>query len=306
MIISYMDEFAGFYSMLFFTANHYMYCKKNNIYFKLDTDKWLYKSKNGWTDYFKPLSIPVTSSEFLGEAKSPLIQRYGHSDLLGNFFIHEYRHVLLNNIYLYNDVIKEKIIETKKKLNLEEIGSYDSIFIRRGDKLIYESDYYSTENYVLLLLEKNPNCKTIFLQTDDYNCFLEIEKYIIEKNLDIKVITLCHPYLKGMVIFEKEIHCIEHAYNSDKPNNEYFKSISEELKKTKPVCNMNSEEKFQHTLELLIGIDIVLHSKYCILDNQSNVSRFISITHDNIKNVFDIRYPNENYDMNRTRSPAYN
>jgi hypothetical protein len=303
MIISIMDDFAGFFSLLFFAVNHYIYCKKNNISFQLDTTRWLFKSEKGWTDYFQDVN-------FTGTNELDSIRTYKHSDLLGDFFIHEYRDILLKEFYLYNDEIREKIMETKQKLNLTEKGTYDSLFIRRGDKLCFESKYYSTEQYVDLLLEKNPLCKTIFLQTDDYNCFLDIEKYISEKNLDIQLVTLCDPQLKGIVVFKKIVDYYMKLPNEEKSTDEihngYIDKVTEDLKITKTVDNMNSEEKYQHTLTMLIGIDIVLHSKYCILDNQSNVSRFICITHDTVQNVFDIRFPNENYDMNRTRSPAYN
>ena len=302
MIISIMDKFAGFFSMLFFSVNHYIYCKRNEISFQLNTDEWLFKSKNGWTDYFKNI-------DFKGNNRENEINKYKHSDLLDNYFIHEYRDVLLNEIYLYNDDTKEKINEAKIKYGLLEKNSYDSIFIRRGDKLCYESEYFSTEKYVDLLLIKNPNCKTIFLQTDDYNCFLDIKKYISEKNLDINVITLCNPDIKGMVILKHVLKNNDksnyHRIDKDEHNN-YYNDVLQGLKEIKPVEDFNSEEIYQHTIDMLVGVDIVLHSNFCILDNQSNVSRFICITHDNIKNVFDIRFPEINYDMNIKKSPAYN
>ena len=301
MFISIMDDYAGFYSLLFFSVNHYLYCKKNDISFQLDTNIWMFKTKNGWTDYFKNIDFKGTNEE--NETK---IVR--HSDLLGDFPIHEYKEILLNEFYLYNDLTKEKINEAKIKYGLTEKGSYDSIFIRRGDKLCYESDFFPTEKYVDLLLEKNPDCRIIFLQTDDYNCFLDIQKYILDKNLDIKVITLCNPETTGMVI-KKDVfqrYTDKHHRQDNDVHNNYYSKVLKNLSQIKPVEEMNSEEIYQHTMDMIIGVDIVLHSNYCILDNQSNVSRFICITHDSNEKVFDIRFPNENYDMNRTNCPAYN
>ena len=106
-----------------------------------------------------------------------------------------------------------------------------------------------------------------------------------------------------MVVFETRIDIIVNS--RDEKHKEYFESIRRDLEKVKPVNRMTHDEKYQHTLDMLNGIDIVLHSNICVLDNQSNVSRFINITHDNINNVFDIRFPNEIYDMNRTKCPCH-
>ena len=38
------------------------------------------------------------------------------------------------------------------------------------------------------LLKINPHCKAIFLQTDDYNCFLEIREYL--KNINSNITSL--------------------------------------------------------------------------------------------------------------------
>ena len=297
MIQSILDDSAGFFSMLFFSINQYIYCKKNDISFTLDSNNWLYKSKNGWTDYFSH------EIELKGTNKEDIMRTYRHGNFLGEHTMYEYRNVILNDLYIYNEEVKQKIEEKKRELGLINPGTYDSIFIRRGDKLFSESKFYSTENYIELLLQKNPNCQKIFIQTDDYNCFLDIQKYIQEKNIDIKIFTLCHPDTKGMVVFETRIDIIVNS--RDEKHKEYFESIRRDLEKVKPVNRMTHDEKYQHTLDMLNGIDIVLHSNICVLDNQSNVSRFINITHDNINNVFDIRFPNEIYDMNRTKCPCH-
>ena len=157
-----------------------------------------------------------------------------------------------------------------------------------------------------LLLIKNPDCNTIFLQTDDYNCFLDIESYV--KPRDIKVITLCDSKFKGgMVIFDRNHQLIltRGEFIENNEHTEYFKNVVDNLNQIKPVNEMNSDEIYQHTMDMIVGVDIVLHSKICILDNQSNVSRFISISHDNIENVFDIRCPDSNYNMEKTLNPAF-
>ena len=304
MILSMLDNVkAGFFSSLFFSVNHYIHCKKHNISFKLDSNNWLYKSKNGWTDYFSH------EIELKGNNEEDKFFIFKHDDLLGEPTMYEYRDVLLNDIYIYNEEVKKRLEEKKRELGLINPGTYDSIYIRRGDKLCYESKYYSTEKYIDLLLQKNPNCQTIFIQSDDYNCFLDLKKYIEDKNFDIKLLTLCHPDEVGVVNYEIDVEekfdlqC--DIIHGDVEHKKYFDKIKDKLQKTKPINKMNPDEIYEHTVNMIIGLDIVRHSRYCILDNQSNVSRFINITHDQLQNVFDIRFPNEHFNMNRTKVPAW-
>lgn len=299
MIISVLDKAAGFYSVLFFAINHYLYCKKNDISFQLDSTYWLYRSVNGWTDYFK-------NNDLEGTHEQNQIKIIKHNKLLGNYTMHEYKNAIRNEFYLYNERTQQKIDDKKKELQLVD-GEYDSIYIRHGDKLFEESKYIPSYKYVELLLEKNPQCKTIFLQTDDYNCFLDIQEYIRTQNLDIQLYTICDPDTKGIVVLSKPIsanldNCV---IKSDPLHKEYFNKVLNDLQQTKPLEEMTPEEIYNHTMSLIIGNDIVLNSNYCIMDKQSNVARFISIAHNDQSKVFDVRYPNENINMNWTMCPAY-
>jgi hypothetical protein len=326
MIVSVLDKVAGFYSILFFTINHYMACKKNNTSFKIDSSEWLFKSVNGWTDYFRSIDFTGEPDHDSGEyvltkeeariiELSPINREFkdgvlsirtGHNCLIDNFNMHEYKRTIHNDFYLYNDAVQKEIDETKERLGLVS-GEYDTIFIRRGDKLFCESQYYDTEKYVALLLQKHPECTTIFLQTDDYNCFLDIEKYILDHSLGVKVITLCDPTSTGVVVFERDFTVDVHncKIGGNQSNIKYVEKIAENLHKTKPVSKMDSDEIYRHTVDMLVGVDICLHSKYCILDNQSNVARFISIAHNDQTKLFDVRYPDENIVMGWTMCPAY-
>lgn len=299
MIVSIMDKTAGFFSTFFFSLNHYLYCQKNKVSFQLNTENWLFKSLHGWTDYFQPI-------DFQGEKDDDDVQTKKHNELLGDFSIQEYRDAIRNDVYIYNDETL-RIIEEKKRQHKLFPGTYDSIFIRRGDKLMAESQYMKTERYIELLLKKNPDCHRIFLQTDDYHCFLDLQDYVQRNQLNIEILTFCDPLSKGMVMFETplEVQLDNCVIRGDAEHKQYFEFIQNDLKQTKPVEKMNSEEIHQHTLDLLVGVDVVLHSKYCMLDKFSNVSRFITIAHDEYKNVFDIRYPDENIEMGWTMCPAY-
>ena len=57
MIVTLLLKKQGFYSILFFVLNHYLYCKKNKLNYRMNTDNWLFTSINGWTDYFTNIEL---------------------------------------------------------------------------------------------------------------------------------------------------------------------------------------------------------------------------------------------------------
>lgn len=320
MISSILCDKAGFYSELFFTMNHYIFCKLNNINFKLDSSRWLFKYKEGWTDYFE--NIDINDNDNDNNNKNIKIQ-YDNSDFKHLDIIHEYPLLEYKNIipiiYKYNDTTLNKVHETMKEFNLMN-KSFDSIFIRRGDKLFEESFFINAEKYVDLLLEKNPLCTDLFVQTDDYNCFIEIKQYIESNNLNIQLYTLCSSNERGTIVTEHADNIFkkgilhdnkEYADNIFKQgilhnNKEYLNKIKNNLLETKPIYLMTPTEKYNHTINMIIGVDIVLHSNICITDFQSNVSRFIKLAHLNNSNVFSVLNPKHEINYNYCLCPAYN
>ena len=287
IITSSLNKDAGFYSQLFFLLNHYIYCRENKKNFKIDSEKWFYKSKNGWTDYFKPIELKYYNSNHK--------KYYQHGNIIKNYSIEYYKYAI-SEIYLYNDDVVNNIKNTKEKFKLL---NYDSIYIRRGDKLINETIISQESIYIKLLLEKNPNCKTIFLQTDDYNCFINLQKYIHDNNLNIELITICNKNSVGSITSNVYKKYINHAYYKNK---EYISKIQDELLQTKTIEDMNNDEIYQHTLELLTGVDLCINSNICVCDFTSNVSRFIKLAHKNTHNVFDIN--NTIVDFSKKTCPA--
>jgi hypothetical protein len=67
---------------------------------------------------------------------------------------------------------------------------------------------------------------------------------------------------------------------------------------------MNNEEIYNHTLEMLIGIDIVLKSNIVVTDYSSNVARFIKLKHSNSDNVYDVISKSNNIDYNKMICPS--
>ena len=304
MIISVMDKRSGgFFSQFFFNMNHYLTAKARGFSFHLDTDHWLFKYKSGWTDYFQPIDLLI-------EPPPEKFHRAGHSHVIGSFTLQQYRDVI-GEMYRYNETMKQMILEKKRDLGL--IGRpYDSIFIRRGDKLTWESKYIPTEDYLDLLLKRNPDCCCIFVQTDDYNCVSDLKRIIGERGLAIEILTLCQEDQRGVIVFQHNLHNNRGINNledavADKSslNNEYLNTIIPTLRDTKPVDQMTPEEIYDHTITMIIGIDIVLESGYCICDYQSNVSRFIKLAHPNLDHVIDIMAPDRVLDMSVIICPSY-
>ena len=48
---------VGFFSQIKFTLNKFIYCKKYNINFNIESDKWIYKYNYGWLDYFENIDL---------------------------------------------------------------------------------------------------------------------------------------------------------------------------------------------------------------------------------------------------------
>jgi len=297
LLVSKLENNSGFYSMFFLIVNTYLYAKKHNHSFMLDSSKWLFKSSRGWTDYFESMNVNRTSSADITHTYNTILEEYP---------IYEYKDVL-QDIYRYNSHTQQQIEETKKQLGIEN-GEYDAIFIRRGDKLYNESPYIETGVYIEKVLEKNPDCKTLFVQTDDYNCVMDVEAYLKNKNLDIQVLSLCNPESKGMVIFDyesKRYFSNPSSHKRFEKNSEYIGKIEDTLQNQKPVNKMNPNEIYNHTMAMIVGVDIVLHSNICVCDYFSNVSRFIKLMHSNYDHVYDVYRSETEIDLNTKRCPSY-
>lgn len=303
MIISKLGSNGGFFSELFFMVNHYIHCKKHNRTFRLDTNDWLYKFQEGWTDYFNPI-------DFDGNDTHDETHTMGHIYLFEHFPLYEYITVL-KDIFIFNKKTRQIIDETIRDYFLlskqikEDIQKYDAIYIRRGDKLFFETNYISGEKYLELLMQKNPNCQNVYLQTDDYNSFLEIQKYISEKSLNIHLFTRCDPNMRGIVNYRFLLETDVNYFRTSNESREYYKTIQSELKNSKAIESMTPQEKYEHTIDFLTGVEIVLGAEHCVMDKQSNVSRFIWIFNKTPEKVYDVKNPEENLNLNKTECPGF-
>ena len=287
MIISKLKNYSGFFSSFFFVMNHYIYCQKHNITFKLDNTDWIYKSVHGWDDYF-------VNIDKIGNVSG---NNYyvSHGQVLENYPLYEYKNII-PQIYVYNTYTQTKIDCTIEFLKLKN-KKYDGIYIRRGDKLVNESVFIPTEKYMDLLLQKNPLCSDLFIQTDDYNSVIDIQNYIKEKQLNICLYTLCKPETTGFCVYNNEIEAMKQDLVIPE-NKEYFLKVKNNILNSTILANMSPTEKFEHTIHFITGVDILLRSNICICDYQSNVSRFIKLAHQQFDNVFNVLEPNKNIDLN--------
>ena len=176
--------------------------------------------------------------------------------------------------------------------------------MRRGDKLANESDIIDVSKYIDILLLKDKECKIVYLQTDDYSCYLEMQKYNNEKQLNLELLTLCDPNSRGTINNQYYKDLLTNLQGLKNSNYDYIKNNTEKLKNIKTLTEMNRDEIYKHCLDMIIGLDIVANSNICVLDYQSNVSRFIKLFHKTPKYVFDVERPNSDWNYNLKSNPA--
>jgi hypothetical protein len=291
-IDSELNKSAGFYSQFFFLLNHYLYCKENKRNFRINSENWIYKYDNGWTDYFIPTELNYNDEEYI---------KKGHPEIVSDYKLSHYQKAI-NEVYIYNNYTSNEIENKKKELNLIPY-EYDSIFIRRGDKLLDESSIIYEEDYLKLLLSINPACNKIFVQTDDYNCFKNLQNIIIKNKYDINLSTLCENSELGTSLTKDIKNRLINNNTSIDKNKNYINNNNYTV--TKSTEEMDSDEIKKHTLKMLIGIDIVRSSNVCVLDYQSNVGRFIKLSHSKPDSVHDVESKTNYIDYNKKICPAF-
>lgn len=287
-----MGKESGFFTMFFFTLNHALYAKSNYLNYRINTERWMFRFKDGWTDYFEPYEINDKTQIFHITKQYP--------NILTEYSIADYKNII-PSIYRYNQKTKDYIKDVKSKLNLID-GSYDSIFIRRGDKIISgESEYNSAEKYIDSLVSNNPAAKVIYVQTDDYGVIEEMRTHVNKKQMTMEIKTLCQEWQRGTVVFSN-YKDIDFYVGKD---SEYVKKNKDALLANKSVEEMSPSEVYDHTIIMLAGIDLVCKSNICILDYESNVGRFIKLFHTNPTNVINILDPVNDIDYKKMVCPAF-
>jgi hypothetical protein len=275
-----MGRESGFFSMFFFTLNHALYANENYLNFRINTEEWIYKYKDGWKDYFEPYEINEHTQIF------NVIKRY--PNVLSDYSIADYKR-MISAMYRYNQQTTDYISDAKSRLNLTD-GSYDSIFVRRGDKISDENEYNGPEKYIDALVFRNPSAKVVYVQTDDFTVIEEMRTHITKKQMTLEIKTLCDETKKGELVFS----------NYKEEDNDNEESPSDKI-----VENMSTSEIYKHTISMIAGIDLACNSNICVLDYESNIGRFIKLFHKNSANVFNLLDPNNDIDYKKMICPAF-
>jgi hypothetical protein len=307
-LISNWDNGSGFYSELGFKLNHYLFCKKYQINFKMNMNNWPYTFKDGWIDYFEDIKLNYDQNQ--GDVSITHTEQ-GCCTILEQFPLRDYVSII-PEFYKYNQNTKKHIEDIKSKLGLIK-QQYGAVYIRRGDKLVDEIKYIPSSKFADLLLEKFPNCQTIFVQTDDYNSYLDIKTHVYDKlkKQNINILTLCPENVFGAVansgyidkMQNNNINTLKEGNDMLNDNKDYVNKIKNNL--SKPISDMNLQERYDHTMELLTSVDICINSKYCICDYKSNVSRFIKIAHNHFDHVFDVNNTDTQISLDSKLCPSF-
>ena len=303
-----LEDNSGFFSTFFFLLLTYAHLRKMGLLLCIKDDKWKFLHEKGFDDYFVlDNRYIIKYNDYLKDVGNitDTLYFYHHSEVPGtSHTLNEYK---LYSRELYH--IKPDIIDS---FNLDVLPEkYNSIFIRGGDKLLSESTENDISLYVKLLLQKldensdvrrteefrkdaenvveasDNNCNTtnLFVHSDDNLLVEEVEKYIKDNNMDLKIFKITDQTSNGGTVTTK-------YYNYGN------------CKDILCVDDMTNEQKKTHTLLMLKAIEIMRKSQNVICSFDTNVSRFMKINFD--CNVCSINRSNDiNFDI-PAPNPAYN
>ena len=269
----------GFFAEINCLLNTIVFCLQNKVKLNLNSDFFLYRENCGWEDYFKPFTKTQKPAKdlrhFVCEGLDKvfnIIYNYNFNKVniprldLSPDNIFENKRKVARLVYRYNSKTKKLIKSKINELNLPD--DYIAFHIRRGDKIgerplqdgaSIEAEKHSSKDYLEKLLElkdlKIESIKNIFISTDSYISVKELEEFIEQENLDIKIYTTCNKNHIGWSTKESKV---------------------------------KFENKFDETMRLLTDAEICFHSKYFVGTYSSNMSRFITLMHDNPKNCLSL------------------
>ncbi len=286
---------GGFYNNIWMIAAQYLLAKKEGQSFYLDDGEWMFGHTHGWRDYFTSLSriseaegrVPPPYYSICHIFNNPYHQGNIGDHLFHQFTLQQYRDAL-KDIFVLQDSLKNRLQTTLQNLSLQ-VGEFDTIMIRRGDKMYGESYYISSETYLKPLLERGS--KKIFVQTDDYNAYLEI-KNLAEPH-GVSVYTTCPQTKIGCFVFN---YSPEVGSKTSNENDIYLQNIAKHPKQ-KNVSEYNSDEMKEHVEEMIVGLEICKLGRYLSTDYQSNVTRYLFVTHDHPEHVFSAEHFSPPFDI---------
>lgn len=265
---------VGFFSEALEILHFFMRAKREDKILALDCRKWLFTVSKGWNDWFTTLEDrPKPWKAF------PSTWDTGADETI--FTWKEYEKAT-KELFQLQPYLLEMVSKAKAEMGLET-GEYASIFIRRGCKIKFESEYFDTKQYVDRVFKEWPDCKKIFVQTDDFRAYLEVRGLVPDT---VAVFTTCPEDKLGTFVFEYS-PLTDHRIDKSE-NHEYLEKFKD-LPPQKTLPEMTKEELFAHVVEMLVGLTICTQSRGIALEYFSNVSRYLALAHkDGLKGIWNI------------------
>ena len=282
--IIYSLSTRGMYSELFNLCLAIVYAHHHHLSLKLNTWLWNSRIKKGWEDYFEP-TLDCYNSPFSAQDKVYTNERpwIGKIYYKPEEFLSYYYRLILNNIYLilhpshiltkeiFVDMRSEEFIHNNlgkdafslmatsfkqmyqlnqniRNLLRQRIDAlklptdYIGVHIRRGDKITSkEMQEIHLDNYVNTILKHKSIGSNVYIATDDTSIINDIKEKLCPHDFNI-----FYNYLNK-----------SNGFNETNFNNSSKLSRQEE------------------TLNVLLDMEVLIHSKFFIGTYTSNLSRVV-------------------------------
>ena len=257
----------GFYSEFSNMVNAYIFAAAKAWGFSLVSQRFLYGIDKGWEDYFARFWIESDGKRVECRGKSPMfdqIRSFDYSNVsvpeMGLFpnQVFANKRKIARKLYQLLPSVEADVNQLIAKLNLP--SDYVAIHIRRGDKVgeapfrtnrktgSSEAQSFPVEAYLnRLLVEPEAEPRHIFVCTDSYAAFLELQNHARDAWRDPTIYTLASPTDKG---------------HSTLLLRQQFKN------------------KYQAVVRLLADVKICTKSRRFVGTYSSNLSRLVPLLHD--------------------------
>lgn len=282
--IIYCLSTRGLYSELFNLCLADVYAQKRHLALKLNTWLWNSRVDKGWQDYFEPTvacsNSPLSAQDRVYTNEKPWIGKIYYnpkafysfyfrlflnqlyrclhpthlltkdifSDMRSEQFVHDvlgkdaFSMMLesFRRLYVLNDETSELIRQRKKALKLPE--SYIGVHIRRGDKITtHEMNDIHLDRYVNAILQYKSVSSNIYIATDDTSVVDYIQQKTAGQHFNI-------------------------FYNFQNKSQGFDEQTFNQASK---------EARREETLNVLLDMDVLVHSSFFIGTYTSNLSRVV-------------------------------
>lgn len=282
--IIYSLSSRGMYSELFNLCLATVYARQHHISLQINTYFWNARIQQGWEDYFAP-TLPCCNNPFSAQDKvyskeKPWIGKiYYNPKAFFSFYLWQIfnflylvchpKHILTKDIFpkmrsdrFIKGVLKENAFNlmassfkqfyrlnsnTENLINerIREIklpNDYIGVHIRRGDKITSEEmQFIHIDGYVKMISQHRSTSSNVYIATDDISIIDEIKPKLESLGF--------HLFYNNQ---NKNIGFVETAFNL-----------------------ATKEKRKEDTLNVLLDMEVLIHSKFFIGTYTSNLSRVV-------------------------------